>query len=222
MKKHFMLIVTIVLLVALVGCNSAEGAKVSKERANLNALLEDLYGSDAIVYTPKSDTIFQLTADYVNEFQHTIKAVLLNTTQQDEDFYKGDLYSCTPTKEEYSKSEPIEITVKSKNANLTSGGATYRLDMLADGVWYAINRYHTWPTIQYDWNEGTEKSYGINEYSLYRFAPIQIDKKTGLLTWGEKDNTSIQLPEGTYRFSTWVKDEETGEIFQLACQFKVK
>ena len=47
-------------------------------------------------------------------------------------------------------------------------------------------------------------------------------KKTGLLTWGEKDNTSIQLPEGTYRFSTWVKDEETGEGFQLACQFKVK
>lgn len=223
MKKKIIIVISLLLILAIVmiGCASS-GGKVSKEKANLNALLNDLYGSDAIVYTSKSNVAFQLTADYVNEFEHTIKAVQLNTTPQEEDFYKGELFSCFPTKEVYAKGDNIEIKVASNNSNQTSGGAMYRLDMLADGIWYAVNRIHTWPTMQYDWNEGTEKSYGINEHSLYRFSPMQFDVKTGLITWGAKDNSPIQLPEGTYRFSTWVHDEVTGDSYQLACQFKVK
>lgn len=164
-----------------------------------------------------------MTAAYVNQYEHSVKAVQLNTTPEEEEYYQGELYSCIPAKDTFSKGEPVEITVTSRNPNPTSGGALYRLDMLADGEWYTINRLHVWPTVEYCWeNEGSEISYRIDEYTLYRFSPLQVDGETGLFIWGEADPSPVTLPEGTYRFSTWVIDEEVGGGYRLVCQFHVK
>jgi hypothetical protein len=52
---------------------------------------------------------------------------------------------------------------------------------------------------------------------------VEIDPETGLLVNAiDRDITLVQLPEGTYRFSTWVTDTVEGEEYQLMCQFQVK
>ena len=52
---------------------------------------------------------------------------------------------------------------------------------------------------------------------------IGIDPDTGLIVrLQERDETPPLLPEGTYRFITWVTDTVEGEEYQLMCQFQVK
>ena len=223
-RRKTVLISCIILLVLLFcSCTSSKAATTSNETANLNALLVDLFGSDAVIYMPETGIYVRLLPEYVNTWEPTIKAVQLNMTPRDEEFYFGDLYTCIPAHEVFSSGEPIQITVTSNNPNTTIGGTAFRLDMQADGVWYAINRMYSWPLQEYQWTEGKEISYGINEYSLYRLPPMGIDPETGLFTvTGERDNSSLQLPKGTFRFSTWVKDNVTGQDYQLMCQFQVK
>ena len=223
-RRTTLLFSSIILFVLLFcSCTASRETATGSETAGLTALLVDLFGSDAVVYMPETGIYIRLLPEYVNTREPTIKAVQLNMTPRDEEFYFGDLYTCTPIHEVFSPGEPIQITVTSNNPNITFGGATFRLDMQADGVWYAINRMYSWPLQEYQWTEGKEISYGINEYSLYRLPPMGIDPETGLFTvTGERDNSLLQLPNGTFRFSTWVIDNVTGQEYQLMCQFQVK
>ena len=209
-----------VLTALFAGCASKE--KPSKERENLEALLKDMYGSSAIVSQPELDQVLLLRPSEAFHAEHILTAVQLNVTKSEEEFYTGNLYSCVPEKETYAPGEDIRITVTSHNQNYTTGGEPFRLDMLADGKWYAVNRGSSWGLVQYQWSEGSEKQYGINWY-LCHFNPIGIDPDTGLIViLPERDDSPPLLPEGTYRFSTWVTDTVEGEDYQLMCQFRVK
>ena len=222
-KKIAAYLIGVCLLAALfAGCASSERAKPSKERANLEALLKDTYGSSAIVSQPELDQVLFLRPSEAFHIEHILTAFQLNVTKSEEEFYTGNLYSCVPEKETYAPGEDIRITVTSHNQNYTTGGEPFRLDMLADGKWYAVNRGSSWGLVQYQWSEGSEKQYGINWY-LCHFNPIGIDPDTGLIViLPERDDTPPLLPEGTYRFSTWVTDTVEGEEYQLMCQFQVK
>ena len=220
-KGIAVLICVCVLAGLLAGCASSGKQTLSKERANLEALLEDLYGANAILCQPELDQYFIILPHYVNNIDHTLTAAQLNVTANEEDFYPGELYSCVPDREKYAPGDNIGIIVTSHNPNITTGGMQFRLDMLADGKWYVVNRASTWGLVQYEWTEGKEITYGVMG-NIYRFNPLVIDPETGLLTFdSERDTSPVKLPEGTYRFSTWVLDTVTGESYQLACQFQV-
>ena len=224
MKKRRMIAVLIcVCLLAglLAGCASSGKEKLSKERANLEALLKEIYGASAVVRQQELDQYLILLPNYVNNIDHTLMAAQMNATASDEDFYSGDLYSCVPDREKYASGDNIGIIVTSHNPNFTTGGMQFRLDMLADGKWYAVNRASTWGLVQYQWTEGKEITYGVNG-NLYHFNPLVTDPETGLLVSAEeRDLSPVKLPEGTYRFSTWVTDTVTEEEYQLTCQFQV-
>ena len=220
-KALVILICVCILAVLLAGCTSSGKQTTSKERANLEALLEEIYGASAVVRQPELDQYFILLPNYVNNIDHTLRAAQMNNTASDEGFYTGDLYSCVPDREKYASGDNIEIIVTSHNPNFTTGGMQFRLDMLADGKWYAVNRSSTWGLVQYEWTEGKEITYGVNG-SIYRFNPLVIDPETGMLTSAEeRDLSPVNLPAGTYRFSTWVTDTVKGEDYQLTCQFQV-
>ena len=202
-------------------CAAAGSEKLSREKENFLSLLDDLFGSDVILYLPEVDRYFRLFPEYVNKVEPTIIAVQLDITEEEE-FYSGTLYSCVPDKAVFSPGDKVRITVTSHNPNYTTGGPTFRLDMLVDGVWYAINRMYSWPTVEYYWNAGDEKSYGITNHTVYRMRSLEINPDTGrLIIPAEQDESPLQLPEGTYRFSTWVFDEVQGESCHLMCQFQV-
>lgn len=220
-KAIAILICVCILAVMLAGCASSGKQATSKGRANLEALLKEIYGASAVVHQPELDQYFIILPHYVNNIDHTLMAAQMNLTASDEDFYTGDLYSCVPDREKYALGDNIEIIVTSHNPNFTTGGMQFRLDMLADGKWYAVNRASTWGLVQYQWTEGKEIAYGING-NIYHFNPLVIDPETGLLTSAEERDTSpVKLPAGTYRFSTWVTDTVKGEDYQLTCQFQV-
>ncbi len=220
-KAIAILICVCILAVMLAGCASSGKQTISKERANLEALLKEIYGAGAVVHQPELDQYFIILPHYVNNIDHTLMAAQMNLTASDEDFYTGDLYSCVPDREKYASGDNIEIIVTSHNPNFTTGGMQFRLDMLADGKWYAVNRASTWGLVQYQWTEGKEITYGING-NIYHFNPLVIDPETGLLASAEERDTSpVKLPAGTYRFSTWVTDTVKGEDYQLTCQFQV-
>ena len=220
-KALVILICVCILAVLLAGCASSGKQTTSKERANLEALLKEIYGASAVVRQPELDQYLILLPQYVNYIEHTLTAVQLNVTAGEEDFYAGELYSCAPDREKYAPGENVGIIVTSHNPNATTGGMDFRLDMLADGKWYALNRMHTWGLVQYEWTEGKEITYEVNG-ALYRFFPVEIDPETGLLTFTrDRDTSAVKLPEGTYRFSTWVTDTVKGEDYQLMCEFQV-
>ena len=222
-KALVILICIVILAVLLAGCASSGKQSTSKERANLEALLKEIYGASAVVRQPELDQYFVLLPRYVDYMymDHTLMAVQQNVTVSDENFYMGELYSCAPEREKYASGEDIRINVTSHNPNFTTGGERFRLDMLADGKWYAVNRASTWGLVQYEWTEGKEITYGVSGY-LNHFHPLEIDPETGLLVNSvERDISPVKLPAGTYRFSTWVTDTVKGEDYQLTCQFQV-
>ena len=219
-KALVILICVCILAVLLAGCTSSGKQTTSKERANLEALLKEIYGASAVVRQQELDQYLILLPNYVNNIDHTLMAAQMNATASDEDFYSGDLYSCVPDREKYASGDNIGIIVTSHNPNFTTG-MQFRLDMLADGKWYSVNRASTWGLVQYEWTEGKEITYGIG--NIYHFNPLVIDPETGLFTSAEERNLSpVKLPAGTYRFSTWVTDTVEGEEYQLMCQFQVK
>ena len=219
-KALVILICIVILAVLLAGCASSGKQTTSKERANLEALLKEIYGASAVVRQPELDQYLILLPQYVNYIEHTLTAVQLNVTAGEEDFYAGELYSCAPDREKYASGDNIGIIVTSHNPNFTTGGMQFRLDMLADGKWYSVNRASTWGLVQYEWTEGKEITYGIG--NIYHFNPLVIDPKTGLFTSAEeRDLSPVKLPAGTYRFSTWVTDTIKGENYQLMCEFQV-
>lgn len=221
-KATAILICVCILAVLLAGCASSGKQTISKERANLEALLKDKYGANAIVHQPEMDQYCLLLARNAYNIDHSLVAIQMNVTPGDEVFYSGELYSCAPEKETYAPGEDIRITVTSHNQNLTTGGAPFRLDMLADGKWYSVNRASTWGMPQYQWTEGKEISYEVSKNLAHEHS-VEIDPETGLLVNAiDRDITLVQLPEGTYRFSTWVTDTVEGEEYQLMCQFQVK
>ena len=219
-KALVILICIVILAVLLAGCASSGKQSTSKERANLEALLKEIYGASAVVRQPELDQYLILLPNYVNNIDHTLMAAQINATASDEDFYSGDLYSCVPEREKYASGDNIGIIVTSHNPNFTTGGMQFRLDMLADGKWYSVNRASTWGLVQYEWTEGKEITYGIG--NIYHFNPLVIDPETGLFTSAEeRDLSPVKLPAGTYRFSTWVTDTIKGEDYQLMCEFQV-
>ena len=183
--------------------------------------MKDIYGASAVVRQPELDQYFIILPRYVNNIDHTLTAAQMNVTASDEDFYTGDLYSCVPDRAKYASGDNIGIIVTSHNPNFTTGGMQFRLDMLADGKWYSVNRASTWGLVQYEWTEGKEITYGVTG-NIYHFNPLVIDPETGMLTSAEeRDLSFVKLPAGTYRFSTWVTDTVEGEEYQLMCQFQV-
>ena len=211
----------LIVVVVLPSCGVNEAGKDSPETMNFLSLLDDLYGSDAIAYLPEAGQYFRLVPEYLPYAAPTIKAVQLNITEEEE-FYSGTLYSCVPDKAVFSPGDKVRITVTSHNPNDTTGGPTFRLDMLVDGAWYAINRMVSWPETEYSWMEGKEISYVISKDTLCRMKSLSVDPDTGrLMIPAEQDESPLQLPEGTYRFSTWVFDEVQGESCHLMCQFQV-
>ena len=59
-KATAILICVCILAVLLAGCASSGKQTISKERANLEALLKDKYGANAIVHQPEMDQYYLL------------------------------------------------------------------------------------------------------------------------------------------------------------------
>jgi len=85
------LICVCLLAAVFAGCASSKNGKPSKERATLEALLKDMYGSSAIVSQPELDQVLFLRPSEAFHVEHILTAVQLNVTKSEEEFYTGNL-----------------------------------------------------------------------------------------------------------------------------------